>query len=95
MRERGRIDRRRLAGVSLPESTLAHPRVQRTAGLLPIAMLTALVATDLFDSGGHDGVDWRVLAGVGAGAVALRLGRSLIVVFVVAVAITALLRVLA
>jgi branched-subunit amino acid transport protein len=85
----------KLAGVSLPESMLAHPRVQRTAGLLPIAMLTALVATDLFDSGGHYSIDWRVLAGVGAGAVALRLGRSLIVVFVVAVAITALLRALA
>ena len=85
----------KLAGVSLPESMLAHPRVQRTAGLLPVAMLTALVATDLFDSGGHYSVDWRVLAGVGAGAVALRLGRSLIVVFVVAVTITAILRALA
>ena len=84
----------KLAGVSLPESMLAHPRVQRTAGLLPVAMLTALVATDLFDSSGHYSVDWRVLAGVGAGAVALRLGRSLIVVFVVAVTITAILRAL-
>jgi branched-subunit amino acid transport protein len=43
----------KLAGVSLPESVLNHPRVQRTAGLLPVAMLTALVVTDLFDANGR------------------------------------------
>ena len=42
----------KLAGVSLPASVLNHPRVQRTAGLLPVAMLTALVVTDLFDANG-------------------------------------------
>ena len=36
----------KLAGVSLPASLLSHPRVQRIAGLLPIAMLSALVVTD-------------------------------------------------
>ena len=30
----------KLAGVSLPESVLNHPRVQRIAGFLPIAMLS-------------------------------------------------------
>jgi branched-subunit amino acid transport protein len=82
----------KLAGVSLPRSVLAHPRVQRIAGLLPVAMLSALIVTDLFDSSRHYAVDWRVLAGVGGGAVALWRGRSLIVVFVVAVATTAVLR---
>ena len=82
----------KLAGVSLPASVLGHPRVQRTAALLPVAMLTALVATDLFDASGHYRADWHTLAGVGAGAVALRLGGSLVVVFLLAIATTAVLR---
>ena len=57
----------KLAGVSLPESVLNHPRVQRTAGLLPVAMLTALVVTDLFDANGRYTADWPTLAGIGAG----------------------------
>jgi branched-subunit amino acid transport protein len=82
----------KLVGVSLPESVLAHPRVQRIAGLLPIAMLSALIITDLFDANRHYHADWRTLAGVGIGAVALWRGRSLLVVFVVAIATDALLR---
>jgi branched-subunit amino acid transport protein len=82
----------KLAGVSLPASVLRHPRVQRIAGLLPVAMLSALVVTDLFDAGGRYTADWRTVAGVGAGAVALRLGRSLVVVFLIAIVTTAILR---
>jgi branched-subunit amino acid transport protein len=82
----------KLAGVSLPGSLLSHPRVQRIAGLLPIAMLSALIATDLFDTNRHYTADWHTLAGVGAGAIALWRGRSLVVVFVVAIATTAVLR---
>jgi len=82
----------KLAGVSLPASVLAHPRVQRTAGLLPVAMLSALVVTDLFDTNGRYSADWHTLAGVGVGAIALRLGRSLVVVFLLAIASTAALR---
>lgn len=82
----------KLAGVSLPESVLAHPTVQRIAGLLPIAMLTALIVSDLFASGRHYAADWHTLAGVSAGGLALWRGRSLIVVFVVAIATTAVLR---
>jgi branched-subunit amino acid transport protein len=85
----------KLVGVSLPESVLAHPRVQRIAGLLPIAMLSALIITDLFDSDRHYHADWRTLAGVAAGAFALWRGRSLLIVFLVAIATTALLRLLA
>ena len=55
-------------------------------------MLGALVVTDLFDKGGRYSADWRMLAGVGAGAVALWRGRSLAVVFLVAIAVTAALR---
>jgi branched-subunit amino acid transport protein len=82
----------KLAGVSLPESVLGHPRVQRAAGLLPVAMLTALVVTDLFDANGRYTADWPTLAGVGAGAIALRFGRSPVVVFLLAIATTAIAR---
>lgn len=84
----------KLAGVSLPESVLNHPRVQRIAGFLPIAMLAALVAVGLFDRGGRYGVDWFVLAGVAAGVIALLLRQGVLVVLLVAVAVTALLRLL-
>jgi branched-subunit amino acid transport protein len=82
----------KLAGMSLPESVLNHPRVQRVAAFLPVAMLSALVAVELFDGGGRYAVDWRTLAGVGAGVVALLLRRGLLVVFLVAIGVTALLR---
>jgi branched-subunit amino acid transport protein len=85
----------KLAGVSLPDSVLSHPRVQRIAGLLPVAMLAALVVTDLFDGNGHYSANWQTVAGVGAGGVALRLGRSLLVVFLVAVAVAAALHAVA
>lgn len=87
----------KLAGVSLPESVLANPTVQRIAGFLPIAMLTALVVVGLGDGDGDRrwSFDWRVLAGVGAGVVALLLRAGVLVVFIVAVAVTALLRLVA
>ncbi len=84
----------KLAGMSLPETALNHPVVQRVAGLLPVAMLSALVAVQLFDGGGHYMVDWRTLAGVAAAVVALALRRGFLVVFLVAVGVTALLRLL-
>jgi branched-subunit amino acid transport protein len=85
----------KLVGVSLPESVLGHPRVQRIAALLPVAMLSALIVTDLFDSNRHYSADWHTLAGVALGAVALWRGRSLLFVFVVAIAATAVLRLIA
>jgi branched chain amino acid efflux pump len=82
----------KLAGVSLPGSVLNHPGVQRVASLLPVAMLTALVVTGLFGAGGRYSADWPALVGVGAGAIALRFGRSLVVVFLLAIATTAITR---
>jgi branched-subunit amino acid transport protein len=89
----------KLAGLSLPSSVLADPRVQRVTTLLPVAMLSALVCVQLVDPGSSSGggpyaLDWRVVAGVGAGAAALLLRRGFLVVFVVAVGVTALLRLL-
>jgi len=82
----------KLAGVSLPESILNHPKVQRVAQLLPIAMLSALVVVELFDGGGRYSLDWRTLAGVAAGVIALLLRRGFLVVFLIAISVAALLR---
>ena len=82
----------KLAGVSLPESVLANPTVQRIASFLPIAMLTALVVVELADGDSRWSFDWRVGVGVAAGVVALLFRAGVLVVFVVAVAVTALLR---
>jgi len=82
----------KLAGVSLPESMLNHPKVQRVAEFLPVAMLAALVAVELFDGGGRYALDWPVLAGVAAGVIALLLRRGFLVVFLIAISVTALLR---
>jgi|SRR5690625_307358 len=84
----------KLAGLSLPKSFLERDDVRRVAAFLPVAMLAALVATEMFDGGGHLAVDPRLLAGVGAGVVALLLRGSILVVIVVAAATTALLRLL-
>jgi branched-subunit amino acid transport protein len=85
----------KLAGVSLPESILSHPKVQRVAEFLPIAMLAALVAVELFDGGGRYSLDWPILAGVAAGVIALLLRRGVLVVFLIAISVTALLRLIA
>ena len=84
----------KLAGLSLPESFLERDDVRRIALFLPVAMLAALVATEMFDAGGRLALDPRMLVGVGAGVVALLLRGSFLVVIVVAAATTALLRLL-
>jgi branched-subunit amino acid transport protein len=71
---------------------LNHPKVQRVTELLPVAMLSALVAVELFDGGRRYAVDWPMLAGVAAGVVALLLRRGFLEVFLIAIAVTALLR---
>ena len=86
----------KLAGISLPESVLARPKVQAVAFFLPIAMLAALALTQLVHVAPGPGVpytlDWRVLAGVLAGVIVLLAKRGVLVVFVAAVAVTAVLR---
>ena len=82
----------KLAGVSLPDSVLNHPRVQRVAAFLPLAMLAALVAVELFAGGGRYAVDWRTLAGVAAAVVMLLLRCGFLVVFLTAIVVTAALR---
>lgn len=85
----------KLAGVSLPSAALDRPQVRSVAALLPVAMLAALVVVQLLDAGGRVGVDWHVVAGVLAGLVVLLVWRAgVLTVFLVAVATTALLRLL-
>jgi hypothetical protein len=83
----------KLAGLSVPPSVLEHPRVERIADLLPVALLSGLVAVQVFASGQSLVVDAR-LAGLGAAVVALLLRAPFIVVVTVAALTAALLRLL-
>jgi branched-subunit amino acid transport protein len=85
----------KLAGMSVPERALAHPVVRRTADLLPVVLLAALVAVQvLVDTGGGAPrltIDAR-LAGLAAAFVALVLRLPFLAVVVVAALTAALLR---
>jgi branched-subunit amino acid transport protein len=85
----------KLAGMSVPERALAHPVVRRTADLLPVVLLAALVAVQVFVGRGSHGpvltVDAR-LAGLAAAFVALLLRLPFLVVVFVAALTAALIR---
>lgn len=83
----------KLAGLSVPQRLLARPLVARVAGLIPVALLAALVAVQVFTTEQTLVLDARAAAlGV---AVLLLLARApfLIVVFGSS-AVAALLRLL-
>jgi len=82
----------KLAGLSLPARVLDHPLVERVADLIPVALLAALVAVQVFADGTRLTVDAR-LAGLAAATVALVLRAPFLVVVFVAAATAALLRV--
>jgi branched-subunit amino acid transport protein len=85
----------KLAGMSVPERALAHPVVRRTADLLPVVLLAALVAVQVFAGKRHGDavvtIDPRVV-GLVAAAVALLLRAPFIVVVAVAAIAAALVR---
>lgn len=81
----------KLAGLSVPSRVLDRPLVRRVADLIPVALLSALVAVQTFSTGQHLTVDAR-LAGVLAGVVALLLRAPFLVVVAAAAVTTALLR---
>ena len=62
----------KLAGLSLPERVLSHPTVERVADLIPVALLAALVAVQVFSGGTSLALDARVL-GLGFAVVAAAL----------------------
>ncbi len=83
----------KLAGYLLPHSLLENASVRRIAGLLPVALLAALVAVQTFATGQQLVIDARA-AGLTAAIVALLLRAPFLVVVVVAAATAAALRML-
>ena len=81
----------KLAGLSLPERVLSHPVVERVADLIPVALLAALVAVQVFSSGAALTLDARVL-GLAFAVVALLLRMPFLVVVVGASVVAALAR---
>ncbi|WP_019137495.1 AzlD domain-containing protein [Cellulomonas massiliensis] len=77
----------KLAGHLVPEHWLAQPRVARTAALVTVALLSALVAVQALTTGREVVVDARLPA-LAVAAVALVL-RAPFVVVVVLAALTA------
>lgn len=80
-------------GYRLPEHWLAQPRVARTAALVTVALLAALVAVQTFTTGGEIVVDARLVA-LAVAAVALALRAPFIVVVVLAAVTAAVIRAL-
>jgi uncharacterized membrane protein len=81
----------KLAGHLLPHSVLENASIRKVAGLMPVALLAALVAVQTFADGQQLVIDARV-AGVAAAVVALLLRAPFLVVVVVAAVTAALLR---
>jgi len=81
----------KLAGMSLPERVLADRRVRRIGALLPVALLSALVATQTFTTGQEPTLDARA-AGLAVAAAAVLLRAPFLVVVVGAAGATALVR---
>ncbi len=71
----------KLAGLSVPSRVLERPLVERVADLIPVALLAALIAVQVFSRGHSLVIDARAL-GLGV-AVLLLLARApfLVVVF--------------
>lgn len=83
----------KLLGFFLPHSVLDNQRIRRIFGLLPVALLAALVAVQTFAVGQTLVIDARV-AGVAVAIVALILRAPFLVVVIAAAVTAALLRVL-
>ncbi len=83
----------KLAGLSVPPQVLEHPKVERVADLLPVALLAALIAVQVFADGSTLTVDARLL-GLGVAAIALMLRAPFLVVVALAALTAALARLL-
>lgn len=84
----------KLAGLAVPPAVLDRGWVRRTADLVPVALLAALVAVQVAGDGPRLVLDARV-AGLGAAVVLLVLRAPFLVVVAGAAASAALLRLLA
>jgi hypothetical protein len=83
----------KLAGYLVPGSWLERPRMARTATLVTVSLLAALVAVQTFATGHRVHLDARIVA-LAVAAVALLLRAPFIVVVVVAAAVAAGIRAL-
>ena len=82
----------KLAGLVTPQRVLRDPRVRRFSELVPVALLTALVAVETLAHGRALELNGARLAGMAAAVVALLLRAPFLLVLVVAAAVTAGLR---
>jgi hypothetical protein len=76
-------------GHSIPERYLSHPRIQSINSLIPIALLSALVAVQTFTEKTKLVIDHRAL-GVGVAVIALILRAPFPIVVISAAATSAL-----
>lgn len=83
----------KLAGYLAPQRWLQGARITRMMGLLPVALLAALVAVQTFGADAAVVLDARA-AGLLAAGVALALRAPFLLVIVIAAAVAALLRAL-
>lgn len=81
----------KLLGYLLPQKLLEGPAISRVAGLVTVALLASLVASQTLGEGSGIGVDARIPA-VAVAGVLLWLRAPFIVVIIVAAAAAALLR---
>jgi branched-subunit amino acid transport protein len=83
----------KLAGLSVPARVLERPLVERIADLIPVALLSALVAVQVFARGHELVIDARAL-GLGVAVVLLLLRAPFLVVVFGAALVAALARLL-
>lgn len=83
----------KLAGLSVPPRVLDRPLVERVADLIPVALLSALVAVQVFARGHELVVDARAL-GLAVAVVLLLLRAPFLVVVFGAALVAALVRLL-
>ena len=81
----------KLAGLAIPPRVLEHPTMERIADLIPVALLSALVAVQVLSTGPALVLDARALA-LGVAVVLLLLRAPFLVVVFGAALVAALLR---
>jgi branched-subunit amino acid transport protein len=84
----------KVAGLSVPSRVLERPLVERVADLIPVALLSALIAVQVFTTGHHLTIDARAL-GLGVAVVLLLLRAPFLVVVFAAALAAALVRLVA
>ena len=81
----------KLAGLSVPRTLLERPKVQRISALLPVVLLSALVAVQTFSTGSALVLDARA-AGLAVARIAVWRRAPFLVVVALAALTTALVR---